>query len=423
MKTFVTRRLIVRLLWVLAALLLGFMVYAWRSPIAPVDPPAAESFDAASVRRGAQLAALGDCVTCHSAPGGETFAGGREVVTPFGTIYSTNITPDPTTGIGHWSQAAFQRAMREGVNREGDHLYPAFPYDHYTLVNDADIAALYAFIMTRQPVQARTHDNNLPFPLNIRFLIAGWKLLFFRAGPYQQDSRHDAEWNRGAYLANGIGHCGACHTPRNTLGAEVASMHFAGGEADGWHAYAINADSKSLEEWNAEDLHIYLSTGWHDRHGDAHGPMGAVAANLLSVPDADLKAIATYVASVMGKRALPLEKRSLESTSSNDTGAAIYAATCASCHDGTRPLPFGGVKLMLSTAVTGESAVNLVNVILEGLHPPEGTTGAIMPGFSSTLTDGQLESLVAYIRSNLGAQPPWTGVENSVREARSRLRD
>lgn len=168
MKTFVTRRLIVRLLWVLAALLLGFMVYAWRSPIAPVDPPAAESFDAASVRRGAQLAALGDCVTCHSAPGGETFAGGREVVTPFGTIYSTNITPDPTTGIGHWSQAAFQRAMREGVNREGDHLYPAFPYDHYTLVNDADIAALYAFIMTRQPVQARTHDNNLPFPLNIR---------------------------------------------------------------------------------------------------------------------------------------------------------------------------------------------------------------------------------------------------------------
>ena len=424
MKTFVTRLLIVRLLWVLGALLLGFVVYAWRSPIPPVDPPAAESFDAASIQRGAQLAALGDCVTCHSAPGGETFGGGREVVTPFGTIYSTNITPDPATGIGRWSQAAFQRAMREGVNREGDHLYPAFPYDHYTLVNDADSAALYAFIMTRQPIQARrTHENDLSFPLNIRFLIAGWKLLFFRAGPYQQDSRHDAEWNRGAYLANGIGHCGACHTPRNNLGAEVASQHFAGGEADGWHAYAINADSKSLEEWNAEDLHMYLSKGWHDRHGDAHGPMAAVAANLSSVPDADLKAIATYVAAVMGKRALPLEKRALESTSSNDTGAAIYAATCASCHDGTRPLPFGGVKLMLSTAVTGENATNLVNVILEGLRPPEGTTGAIMPGFSSTLTDGQLESLVAYIRSNLGAQPPWTGVENSVREARSRLRD
>ena len=168
---------------------------------------------------------------------------------------------------------------------------------------------------------------------------------------------------------------------------------------------------------------MYLSKGWHDRHGNAHGPMAAVAANLSSVPDADLKAIATYVAAVMGKRALPLEKRSLDGTQSNDTGAAIYAATCASCHDGTRPLPFGGVKLMLSTAVTGESASNLVNVILEGLHPPEGTPGAIMPGFSSTLTDGQLESLVAYIRSNLGAQPPWTEVENSVREARSRLRD
>jgi mono/diheme cytochrome c family protein len=423
MKTFVTRRLVVRLLWVLGALLLGFVAYAWRSPIPPVDAPAVESFDAASIRRGAQLAALGDCVTCHSAPGSETFAGGREVVTPFGTIYSTNISPDPSTGIGHWSQAAFQRAMREGVNREGDHLYPAFPYDHYTLVNDADTAALYAFFMTRQPVQARTHDNNLPFPLNIRFLIAGWKLFFFHQGPYEQDSRHDAEWNRGAYLANGIGHCGACHTPRNNLGGEIAAQHFGGGDADGWHAYAINADSKSLEAWNAEDLHMYLSRGWHDRHGDAHGPMAAVAANLSSVPDADLKAIATYVAAVMGKRALPLEKRSLDGTQSNDTGAAIYAATCASCHDGTRPLPFGGVKLMLSTAVTGESASNLVNVILEGLHPPEGTPGAIMPGFSSTLTDGQLESLVAYIRSNLGAQPPWTELENSVREARSRLRD
>jgi mono/diheme cytochrome c family protein len=423
MKTFVTRRLVVRLLWVLGALLLGFVAYAWRSPIPPIDPPAAESFDASSIRRGAQLAALGDCVTCHSAPGSGTFAGGREVVTPFGSIYSTNITPDPSTGIGHWSQAAFQRAMREGVDREGDHLYPAFPYDHYTLVNDADSAALYAFIMTRQPVQARTRDNHLPFPLNIRFLIAGWKLLFFHKGPYEQDSRHDAEWNRGAYLANGIGHCGACHTPRNNLGAEIAAQHFGGGEADGWHAYAINADSKSLEAWNAEDLHMYLSKGWHDRHGDAHGPMADVAANLSSVPDADLKAIATYVAAVMGKRALPLEKRSLDSSQSNDTGAALYAATCASCHDGSRPLPFGGVKLMLSTAVTGESASNLVNVILEGLHPPEGTPGAIMPGFSSTLTDGQLESLVAYIRSNLGAQPPWTGVENSVREARSRLRD
>ena len=423
MNEFFTRRLAVRLLWILGAGLLGFVVYAWRSPIPPVDPPAAESFDAATVQRGAQLAALGDCATCHTASGKEPFAGGRPVITPFGTVYSTNITPDPATGIGHWSQAAFQRAMRDGVNREGDHLYPAFPYDHFTLVSDADNAALYAFIMTRQPVQERAQDNHLPFPLNMRSLIAGWKLMFLHKGPYEQDSNHDAEWNRGAYLANGIGHCGACHTPRNSLGAEIDAQHFGGGEAEGWRAYAINADSRSLEAWNAEDLHMFLSTGWHDRHGDAHGPMAAVAQNLTAVSDADVKAIASYVASVIGTRNEPREKTTPESAADNDTGAAIYAASCASCHDGTRPLPFGGVKLILSTAVTGESATNLINVVLDGLHPPEGAAGAIMPGFSSTLTDGQLESLVAYIRSNLGTQPPWTGVESSVREARSRGRD
>ena len=417
---FVTRRWVGGLLWILGALVLGFVIYAWRSPIPPVDTPAAGSFDKAAVQRGAQLAALGDCATCHTAPGGETFAGGRAVVTPFGTIYSTNITPDPTSGIGHWSNGAFQRAMREGVSREGNHLYPAFPYDHFTLVNDADSSALYAYIMTRQPVQGRTPDNHLPFPLNMRVSIAGWKLLFFHKGPYKPDPKHDGLWNRGAYLANGIGHCGACHTPRNSLGAEIRSQHLGGGEADGWHAYAINADSKALEAWNAEDLHMYLSKGWHDRHGDAHGPMAPVAQNLASVPDEDLKAIASYVASVMGQRVPP---KPAEKAPGNDTGAAIYSASCASCHDGTRPLPFGGIKLMLSTAVTGESATNLINVILDGLQPPEGTAGAIMPGFSSTLTDGQLESLIAYVRSNLGAQPPWTGVESAVREARSRDRD
>jgi mono/diheme cytochrome c family protein len=423
MKTFLTRRLGLRLLWILGVLVLGFVVYAWRSSIPPIEPPAPETFNSASVQRGAQLAALGDCATCHTAPGGETFAGGRPVLTPFGTIYSTNITPDPVSGIGSWSLAAFQRALREGVDRGGDHLYPAFPYDHFTLVNDADSAALYAFVMTRQPVQARPPENQLPFPLNMRFVIAGWKMLFLQEGPYEPDAKHDEEWNRGAYLANGIGHCGACHTPRNSLGAEIGAQRFGGGEAEGWHAYAINADSKSFEAWTAQDLHMFLSKGWHDRHGDAHGPMAPVSKNLSTVPDSDVKAIASYVASVMEKRARPSGKTSAPDIPSNDTGAAIYAASCSGCHDGTRPLPFGGVKLTLSTAVTGESATNLINVVLDGLQPPGGAAGAIMPGFSSTLTDGQLESLVAYIRTNLGAQPPWTGVETSVRDARSRDRD
>jgi mono/diheme cytochrome c family protein len=422
-KPFVTRRVANRLLWIVGLVVVGLVAYAWQSAIPPVDPPAAESFDPDSIQRGAQLAALGDCATCHTVPGGETFAGGRPVPTPFGTIYSTNITPDPGTGIGRWSQAAFQRAMRDGVDREGAHLYPAFPYDHFTLLNDADSAALYAFMMTRQAVQTRTPENHLPFPLNVRFTLAGWKLLFFHKGPYENDATHDEQWNRGAYLANGIGHCGACHTPRNSFGAEISTQHFGGGEAEGWHAYAINSNSQSREAWNANALDMFLRKGWNDQHGDAHGPMAPVCQNLVSVPDADVRAIADYVASVMGKRDQKQRGNVAADVPSNDTGASIYATSCASCHDGTRPLPFGGVKLPLSTAVTGETATNLINVVLDGLHPPEGTAGAIMPGFSSTLTDGQLESLIAYIRSNFGAKPPWTGVETSVREARSHDRD
>jgi len=420
MKTFVTRRVGMRLLWVLGFGVAVFVVYAWRSALPPADSPAADSFNADTIRRGAQLAALGDCATCHTAPGGETFAGGRPLATPFGTIYSTNITPDLTTGIGRWSQAAFERAMREGVDREGAHLYPAFPYDHFTLLDDADSTALYAFMMTRQPVHAQTPDNHLPFPLNMRFILAGWKLLFLHKGPYQPDAAHDVQWNRGAYLANGIGHCGACHTPRNSLGAEIRTRHFAGGDAEGWHAHAINSDSQSHEAWNADALRTYLSQGWHEQHGDAHGPMAPVSQSLATASDSDVRAIAVYVASVMGNRQ---HDKTAADPPSNDTGAAVYAAACANCHDGTRPLPFGGIKLTLSTAATGETPTNLINVILTGLHPPEGTAGAIMPGFSSTLTDGQLESLISYIRANFGARPPWTGVETSVREARSRVSD
>jgi mono/diheme cytochrome c family protein len=423
MKTFLTRRVIIHLLRILALASLGFVAYAWRSTIPPIDPPAADSFEADSIRHGAQLAALGDCATCHTAPGGETFAGGRAVPTPFGPVYSTNITPDTTSGIGRWSREAFQRALREGVDREGTHLYPAFPYDHFTFLNDEDAGALYAFMMTREPVPARTPENHLPFPLNVRFILAAWKLLFFHKGPYVPDATHDEQWNRGAYLANGIGHCGACHTPRNTFGAEISAQHFGGGEVEGWHAYAMNSNTQASEPWDTDALHVYLRQGWHPRHGNAFGAMATVTPNLAPIPDTDVKAIAAYVVSVMGKRTEPSKPSTGTDPPSNDTGAAIYASACAHCHDGVRPLPFGGIELTSSTAVTGDTATNLIKVVLEGIRPPEGAAAAIMPGFANTLTDGQLESLIAYIRSNFGAKPPWTGVETGVREARSRDRD
>jgi len=241
---------------VVACVLLGGAAAAfavtWQPAIAAIDPPAPQAFDAALVKRGRELAAIGNCNDCHTVRGGGSFAGGLPVPTPFGTIYSSNITPDAQTGIGRWSEAAFRRAMRSGVDRDGQHLYPTFPYDHFTNVSDEDDATLYAYLMTRPAVHAPARENALSFPLDQRFVIAGWKLLFLRRGSYQSDSSKSAEWNRGAYLVEGLAHCGSCHTPRNGFGAERPNAQFAGGDVDNWHAYAINAQSPAPVPWDAE---------------------------------------------------------------------------------------------------------------------------------------------------------------------------
>src|SRR5215472_14294910 len=209
---------------VLAVLLLGgggaFFAIAWHPAIAAIDSPPRQSFDVSLVKRGRELAALGNCANCHTVRGGKNFAGDLAVPTPFGPVYSSNITPDAATGIGRWSEEAFRRAMRSGVDREGRHLYPTFPYDHFTNVSDEDDRALYAFLMTREPIHAPPRENQLSFPLNQRFVVAGWKLLFLHRDGFQADLARSVEWNRGAYLVEGLAHCGACHTPRNALGAE-----------------------------------------------------------------------------------------------------------------------------------------------------------------------------------------------------------
>jgi len=421
----------------------GLSAYAWRPAINPVDPPAAASFDPALVETGAELAAIGNCATCHTAPGGKPFAGGLALPTPFGTIYSTNITPDPDTGIGRWPEAAFQRAMREGVDRAGRHLYPAFPYDHFTLVSDADNQALYAFLMTRQPVQARAPANDLPWPLNQRFVLAGWKLLFLQPGPLKPDPAHDAEWNRGAYLAEGLAHCGACHTPRNLFGAEEKDRRFAGGDAEGWHAVPIGSLSPAPVPWTAESLFQYLRDGWHGQHGTAQGPMGPVADSLAAVPEDDVRAIATYVASVMGLPDAEARRRGdalaaatadpagpgtrpqsagsqtiAAAVPAQDPGAAIYAGTCAACHESGRPSPFGGLDLRLSSAIAGDSPANLIRIIRHGVPAASGARGPIMPAFAAALSDRQLETLLAYLRGRFSDRPGWTGLSDAVRAAR-----
>jgi mono/diheme cytochrome c family protein len=402
----------------------------WRPAIAAIEPPPAQnSFDAALVKRGRDLAAIGNCNDCHTARGDKAFAGGVAVPTPFGTIFSSNITPDAATGIGRWSEAAFRRAMRSGVDRDGRHLYPTFPYDHFTNVTDADDQALYAFLMTRPPVRAPARANQLSFPLDQRFVIAGWKLLFLRHGTYQPDSTQSAEWNRGAYLVEGLAHCSACHTPRNALGAERASAPFSGGDVDDWHAYAINAQSPAPVPWDADALFVYLRDGWHPDHGVARGPMAQVVRNLSEVPQSDIRAIATYMAGVFG---VPTPDRKLQgeavlaqaksnsvpSPPANEAGASIYAAACATCHESGRALPYGGVNLGLSTAISSPDPRNAANIVLSGVRPVEGERSPIMPGFASSMNDGQITALLNYLRARFSNQPAWTGVEKTVEDAR-----
>jgi mono/diheme cytochrome c family protein len=414
---------------VIAGAIAAFAV-VWRPAISAIDPPAPASFDGALVKHGRDLAAIGNCNDCHTVRGGKDFAGGLPVPTPFGTIYSSNITPDTETGIGRWSEAAFRRAMQSGVDRDGQHLYPTFPYDHFTHVSDDDDRALYAYLMTRQPVRAPARENQLAFPFNQRIAVAGWKLLFLRRGSYQPDSTKSAEWNRGAYLVEGLAHCGACHTPRNALGAEKTQASFAGGDVDNWHAYAINSQSSAPVPWDADALYQYLRQGWHPDHGVARGPMAEVVRNLSEVPESDVRAIATYMAGVFGAPTAERKHRGDEvlaqansrpaqtAKGGTTSGAQIYAAACATCHATDRGPPFGGINLALSTALTSPDARNAANIVLSGIRPTAGERSPIMPGFAESMSDGQIADVLDYLRTRFGNAPPWNNTADIVRDIR-----
>lgn len=445
------RRIILAFLLILVIGTVAFIAFSWRAEISPIEPPARSTFDTALISRGAHLAAIGDCIACHTAPDGRAYAGGFPLHTQFGTIHGTNVTPDPETGIGRWSQAAFSRAMREGVDRQGRHLYPAFPYDHFTLLGDDDIHALYAFFMTREPIRAERPTNDLTFPLNIRMLVAGWKLLFLQRAAFQSDRSQSAQWNRGAYLTQGLAHCGACHTPRSALGAEQKKEYLAGGNIEGWHAPAINAASRAPVPWTADSLFRYLRHGASDRHEVAAGPMAPVVHNLGGVPESDVKAIATYVASIMGQpaaerqeradKALAIaraaetaigpyvpepDKQARASTEAKvQSGAQLYAGSCAVCHSAAQRPPgaasSNALHLSLSSSVSLPTPTNLIRIILQGMAPPDGERGSFMPGFAGAYTDAQIASLVTYLRASYSDGPEWRDVEREVRDARQRF--
>jgi len=429
----------------------------WRPAIAPVNftQPA---FSAETIERGRQLAALGDCAVCHTAPGGAPNAGGRAMETPFGTIHTTNLTPDAETGLGRWSFSAFQRAMREGISRDGRHLYPAFPYTAFAKTSDDDLQALYAYFMSLPPVKVETPANDLRFPFNLRPLMAGWNALFHDATPYQPVATREnagppqvfsspsgggpgaarswgpsdlAEWNRGAYLVNGLGHCAACHSPRNALGAEKTGPQFlAGAFIDGWEAPALTALSKNPVPWDADSLYAYLRHGHSPRHGVAGGPMAEVVRELQQVPDADVRAMAAYLASFNPAPAADPQQQArvaVQAAAAQQDRLLgppqrLFGAACAACHhDGDGPTLLGvNTPLALNSQLASDRPDNLIRTILDGVREPATQDLGFMPAFRDALSDAQIAELAGYMRARFAPQAaPWSDLAAQVARVRA----
>jgi mono/diheme cytochrome c family protein len=411
--------------------LVGFAAFAWRPPLPEVETPSPSSFAPDVVARGATLAAAGYCSTCHTVPGGPPLGGGYAMKSAFGTIYSTNISPDRETGIGTWSKDAFRRAMHEGVARDGSHLFPAFPYDHFTKISDDDVDAIYAFIMSQKPVYVPAIPNALIPPLGIRSLQAGWKLLFFRSGRFEPSPTHDAQWNRGAYLAEALDHCSACHSPRNLLGAEQGeAARYSGAFVDGWFAPPLTAANPSPSPWTSDELHAYLFQGISRFHGTPAGPMSPAAHSLFALPQEDQDALVRYIASIGDGDA-----RATSAVAANDWAVQInatsagrqvepdarfYVAACASCHyNGAGAINPARPDLALNSAVHLSSPDNLIRVILFGIDTPEGAPGLVMPAFGTGFSDADVARLAAYLRRTRTDRPPWPNLQETVAALRA----
>lgn len=364
--------------------------------------------DADAVSRGKYLAAAGDCIACHTAAKGKAFAGGLALNTPFGKIVASNITPDKEYGIGNWTDAQFVRAVKAGVAPHAKLLYPAMPYNLYAKVSDKDILDILAYLKTVPAVHEPIAANQLPFPFNIRLLMFGWNLLFFDRTPFQPDPKQSVEWNRGAYLVDGLGHCTACHSAKNALGGD--SNYLEGGDLEGWHAPEISGNGYlGLGKWSVADITTYLHTGGN-RIGVAAGPMAEAVTNSLQfMSDADLKAMAVYLKSVHGSDATPPAPLAA-SDAGMTLGRDLYMANCAACHraNGT------GVDAMVPSLATNASvqapgANNVIRTILiggRGAVTASNPTGAQMPGFAWKLSDGEIAALATYVRNAWGNAAP-----------------
>ena len=372
---------------------------------------------ASLVERGEYLTRAADCAACHTAKGGEPFAGGRAFVLPFGTIYSTNITPDADTGIGAYTDADFLNAVHTGVGRGNVKLYPAMPYASYTYMSDADALAIKAYLFTLKPLHAPAPQNTLAFPFNQRSLMSIWSAMFNPDKRYEPNVQRDAAWNRGAYLAEAMGHCGECHTPRNLAFALNNRQKFAGAVQAGWRAYNITPDrSSGVGAWSDADLLHYLSTGHADGRGTASGPMGeAVDESLSHLKASDLAAMVTYLRTVASvatgdlpePRAAPAAATFAEGVGSyaSLSGRAVYEGACAGCHGWTGISPgIASATLTGTRAVNDATATNVAQVVIRGGERQAEAGPSNMPAFGSTYSDSEIASVANYVTARFGAK-------------------
>jgi len=379
---------------------------------APINLARVVAIDPATIERGAYLARVGNCAACHTARGGAFYAGGRPIDTPFGTVYASNLTPDEVTGIGRWSADHFWRAMHNGRSADGRLLYPAFPYPNYTRVTRSDADAIYAYLRSLPPVAQPDRAHALRFPYDSQLALAGWRALFFRPGEFEPDATQSAEWNRGAYLVSGLGHCSACHSARNPLGASSSRLDLDGGliPMQNWYAPSLVAAGEAgVAHWRAEDVAVLLRTGIAPG-ASVLGPMAEVVFRSTQyLNDADLRAMTTYL------RALPPsapQKRDEVEPSPVQVrqGLAIYKDRCAQCHgDAGEGAPGAYPAIAGNRALTMDSPANVVRVVLSGGFAP-ATAGNPqpygMPPFAQALTDDEVAAVVTALRQSFGNMAP-----------------
>ncbi|GAC1518301.1 MAG: cytochrome c [Collimonas sp.] len=417
-------------MWAAGALVLLIAVAIGVVAMLNVDdrgeqPPAATAAATAEqIAHGAYLVRTGDCMACHTARGGKELAGGRAIQTPFGAVYSPNVTPDKETGIGTWSADDFWRALHNGKSKDGSLLYPAFPYTNYTKVTRADADAMFAYLQSVPAVQQKNLQHDLRFPYNNRFLLYGWRALYFRPGVYQAEAQAEtqaetqqsAEWNRGAYLVQGLGHCSACHTTRNALGGTDLKTELGGGfiPVVNWYAPSLTSDEEiGLGDWDIQHISALLKDGVSPR-GTVLGPMAeVVGASLQHLSDTDVRAMAVYLKSLPRQKEAPAEKERAspdQVASALELGQKIYKNHCVDCHQASGKGVWPAYPPLASNhAITMSAPVNAIRVVLNGGFAPSTAANPRpygMPPYGPALTDSEVAAVVSYIRNSWGNKAP-----------------